>query len=419
MYFWPIKRLVLKLLILSQYFPPETGAPQNRLFQLSKKLHNLGVEITVLTAMPNYPKMKIFPEYRGRFFMFEKMEELPVFRCWIFTGTSKSIFLRLINYFSFIVTSLITGLFRIRQTDFILCESPPLFLGISAYLLSLFKRSKLIFNVSDLWPESAEKLGLVTNRALISLATSLEEFLYRKSILITGQTQGIVANISGRFPEKRVIWLKNGIDPDEFCKTKNKPDWRTTENFSDQDLLFVYAGIIGHAQGLEVILYTADILRNHLGIHFILVGDGPVLNSLDELKKTLNLTNVYFYSNRPKQEVLHMIESADAAIVPLRRLELFKGAIPSKIYETLALGKPILLGVEGEAKDIFIKEGQSGWAFVPEDPIDLSTIIKYLSNNRQEMKIAGERGYSLVSREFNLKIIVGAFLKELESLQKH
>jgi len=416
MYFWPVNCQVLKLLILSQYFPPETGAPQNRLFQLAKKLHSLGVEITVLTAMPNYPEMKIFDGYRGKCFHYEILDGLPVYRCWIFSGKSKSIITRLVNYFSFVITSLFSGIFRTRKTDFILCESPPLFLGISAYLISLFKGSKLIFNVSDLWPESAEKLGLVTNRTLLTLATKLEEFLYRKSILITGQTQGIVNNISGRFPSKSVIWLKNGIDPVEFGKTKIKMDWRSTAGFKEQDFLFIYAGIMGYAQGLEIILHAANILRNHRDIHFILVGDGPLLNSLEELKRTLNLDNVHFYRNRPKREVLPMIESADAAIVPLRRLELFKGAIPSKIYETLAMGKPILLGVEGEAKELFIEEGKSGWAFVPEDSNDLSEIIKYLSKNREEMKIAGERGSDLVSKKFNLDTIIGDFMKKLESL---
>jgi len=416
MYFWPVNCQVLKLLILSQYFPPETGAPQNRLFQLAKKLHSLGVEITVLTAMPNYPEMKIFDGYRGKCFHYEILDGLPVYRCWIYAGSSKSIVPRLLNYFSFVFTSFLTGIFRMGRFDFILCESPPLFLGISAYLISLFKGSKLIFNVSDLWPESAEKLGLVTNRTLLTLATKLEEFLYRKSILITGQTKGIVNNISGRFPSKRVIWLKNGIDPVEFGKTKIKMDWRSTAGFKEQDFLFIYAGIMGYAQGLEVILHAANILRNHRDIHFILVGDGPLLNSLEELKRTLNLDNVHFYRNRPKREVLPMIESADAAIVPLRRLELFKGAIPSKIYETLAMGKPILLGVEGEAKELFIEEGKSGWAFVPEDSNDLSEIIKYLSKNREEMKIAGERGSDLVRKKFNLDTIIGDFMKKLESL---
>ncbi|HNW74904.1 MAG TPA: glycosyltransferase family 4 protein [Bacteroidales bacterium] len=193
-------------------------------------------------------------------------------------------------------------------------------------------------------------------------------------------------------------------------------DWRSTAGFKEQDFLFIYAGIMGYAQGLEIILHAANILRNHRDIHFILVGDGPLLNSLEELKRTLNLDNVHFYRNRPKREVLPMIESADAAIVPLRRLELFKGAIPSKIYETLAMGKPILLGVEGEAKELFIEEGKSGWAFVPEDSNDLSEIIKYLSKNREEMKIAGERGSDLVSKKFNLDTIIGDFMKKLESL---
>lgn len=366
--------------------------------------------------MPNYPKMKIFDGYRRKCFHYEILDGLPVYRCWIYAGSSKSIVPRLLNYFSFVFTSFLTGLFRMGRFDFILCESPPIFLGISAYLLARTRGSQLIFNVSDLWPESAERLGLVTNRTLLKMTTRLEEFLYRHSALITGQTRGIVSNISSRFPAKRVIWLKNGIDPDALGKSFRAPDWRSKEGFGEQDLLLIYAGIMGHAQGLEVILQAANNLKGHPDIRFILVGDGPVLTSLMDMKRTLNLTHVYFFGNHPKTKVLPMIASSDAAIVPLKKLELFKGAIPSKIYETLALCKPIILGVEGEAKELFIDQGMAGWSFKPEDPESLSETIKYLYDNRDEMRLAGQRGFDLVRKDFNIEQIAGEFLRELEAL---
>jgi len=146
----------LKILILTQYFPPEVGAPQNRLYELAVRLKNKGAKITILTAMPNYPQMHIYDGYRGRCFKFENLDGIKIYRSWIYVSKKRSLFPRLLNYFSFVFSSFFTGWFRMHRFDFLLCESPPLFLGISAYLLKKLKHAKLIFNVSDLWPESAE-----------------------------------------------------------------------------------------------------------------------------------------------------------------------------------------------------------------------------------------------------------------------
>ena len=193
----------MKILILTQYFPPEVGAPQNRLFELAIRLQNKGAEISILTAMPNYPQMKIHDNYVGKFYSFEIMKGLKVYRSYIYVSKKKSIPFRLLNYFSFVISSLLVGLFKLEKYDYILCESPPLFLGISAFIVKTSKGSRMIFNVSDLWPESAEKLGLVTNKFFLRISSNLEKFLYQKSYFITGQTQGIVKNISSRFPQKK------------------------------------------------------------------------------------------------------------------------------------------------------------------------------------------------------------------------
>jgi glycosyltransferase involved in cell wall biosynthesis len=403
----------MKFLILTQYFPPETGAPQNRLLQLAKRLQKLGVEVTVLTAMPNYPQMHVYKGYRGKFYCFELIEGIPVHRCWIYTGTSKAIILRLVNYFSFVKTSFLVGLYKLGKQDFILCESPPLFLGISAWLLSIIKGARLIFNVSDLWPESAEKLGLVTNRTLLNMSTWLEEFLYRQSVLVTGQTRGIVTNIASRFPRKPVFWLKNGVDIEELSAIPADPAWRASHGFSEDDFLLLYAGILGHAQGLEVILKAANLLRNHPKIKFLLAGSGPLRDDLISLKNNLQLTNVYFLDNRPKREVVPIIRAADVALIPLRKLELFKGAIPSKIFENLAMRKPILLGVEGEALELFIDKAGAGWGFEPENAEDLAARVFFLFENQHLLNEAGNRGYAFLKQEFDLDKVASEFYQLL------
>ena len=215
----------MKLLILTQYFPPEVGAPQNRLFELALRLQKEGVDITVLTAMPNYPQMEIHEAYAGKKYVKEEMSGMTIHRTSIFVSKEKGIVKRLKNYFSFVKSSYKHGK-KLENFDFILCESPPLFLGYSAMKLSKKLNAKLIFNVSDLWPESAEKLEIVNNKFLLNRAYKLEAKCYRKSVLVTGQTQGIVKSIKTRFPEKDVYWLPNGVDLSYY-----NPDDVPTGNF--------------------------------------------------------------------------------------------------------------------------------------------------------------------------------------------
>jgi len=407
----------MRLLILTQYYPPETGAPQNRLHELATRLMAKGIEVEVHTAMPNYPKMEIFEGYQRKRFLIETIDEIKVYRSRIFVKKSSSIFYRLLNYFSFVWSSFWIGLRKLPKYDFIMVESPPLFLGISGYLLSRLKKSKMIFNVSDLWPESAEKLGLVTNKFFLKMATILEEFLYRKATLITGQTNGIVKNISDRFPDKRVYWLPNGVDLSYFNPESIQSGWRELNQFSKEDILFLYAGIIGHAQGLEVILKAARFTKNTRA-KFVLVGDGPVKNDLLQMKKEYRLDNVYFFDPVSKNEIPEIVKSADMALVPLRNIPLFEGAIPSKIFENLAMKVPLLLGVDGEAKDLFITDGKAGLFFTPEDERELSDRVFSVVSGGVNLAQLGENGRRYVNDNFNRNNIAEAFYRLLKELQQ-
>ena len=376
----------------------------------------MGIEVVVLTAMPNYPKMKIFEGYRNDIFSSEVIDGIKVYRSWIYVSKSKSIVSRLLNYFSFVKSSFFCSIFVREKIDFILCESPPLFLGITAYLLSKLKKAKLIFNVSDLWPESAEKLGLVKNRLLLSMAYKLEKFLYNKSVLVSGQTMGIVENIKQRFPHKKTYWLKNGVDISLFDATKSTSDWREEMKFKDEDFIVYYGGLMGYAQAIEVILYAAEILRDKQSIKFVLLGSGPEKEKLLQLKEKLNLSNVYFFDLVQKKEMPIILNAIDTAIIPLKKLDLFKGAIPSKIFEILAMSKPILLGVEGEAKTLFIEQGNAGLAFEPENSKDLAAQILKLQENKNLSKQYGINGNKYVTKNFNRDIIAKDFYNEIIQL---
>ena len=403
----------MKLLILTQYFPPEVGAPQNRLFELAIRLKKMGVNVTVLTAMPNYPQMKIYDGYEGKNYMYEEIEGIPVHRASIYLPKNKSIIQRLLNYFSFVYSSAQVGKNKIGDVDVILCESPPLFLGYSALYLKRKKKAKLIFNVSDLWPESAEKLGVVTNKWMLKLAYRLEEKLYRKSILVTGQTQGICKNINDRFPFVKTYWFPNGADISYYNPSTVSSDWRKDNGFNSNDVLFLYAGIIGLAQGLEIILSAAEKLMDQPSIKFILLGNGPEKEKLQVIKQEKKILNVYFFDAVSKTLMPKIVKACDAAIIPLLKLPLFLGAIPSKIFENLAMEKAVILAVDGEARELFVNQGKCALYSEPENVDDLIKNVLLLANDSLLRKELGQKGRTYVEQSFNRNTIAYNFHQEL------
>ena len=251
------------------------------------------------------------------------------------------------------------------------------------------------------------------------MAYGLEKRLYKKSDLVTGQTQGIVKSINERFPSVRTYWLPNGVDLNYFDPEKiQKKELRSMHNFKDEDILLLYAGILGHAQGLEVILKAAEQLKNETRVKFLIAGSGPLKNDLIQMKQDLKLENVIFIDIVPKKEMPALIKAVDIALVPLKKLDLFKGAIPSKIFENCAMKKMLLLGVEGEAKELFIDKGEAGLFFEPEDEVDLISQIKEIIKNPENILKYGESGRAFVNENFNRDKIAKDFYLELQSLEK-
>ncbi len=390
----------MKIQILTQYFPPEIGAPQSRLMELAIGLAKLGFSVSVLTAMPNYPTGKTFPGYSG-IFRKEMYQGIKVYRSFIFPTQSASFIKRLMNYFSFVFSSFAVGLFLPRP-DYIFTESPPLFLGITGFLLSRLKGVRWIFNVADLWPASVVELGIINKDSLIyKISNQMEAFFYRKAAIVTGQSKTILVDISKRYPDVLTYHLSNGVNPENY---------RLIEK-NNSLIRVMYAGLHGLAQGLDLILDAAKIIGEQSNIEFILIGDGPEKQNLVNQAVTSGVKNITFLDPIPKSQIPVALASADILIVPLK-IQL-TGAVPSKLYEGMAAGKPIILLAESEAAEI-VWDADCGVVVNPGDVENLITAIRFLVDNPEERKRFGKNGRQAVIKHFDQKRIVHDFASFLQ-----
>lgn len=406
----------MNLLFLTQYYPPETGAAQNRISDLAGRLAAWGHNVTILTALPSYPKGKIFEGYRGKLVLEENTDGVRLLRVWTYTTKSGRFLPRLMNYFSFVLGSILVGVAKSGPQDILIVESPPLFLGLSGLLLSKLRRSKMVFNVSDLWPESVVSLGMLRSKLLVRIATALEEFIYRRSDLITGQTQGIVDKISARMPAIPVALVTNGVDVNTFSIDLNVARDRIRRDLGVEGAFVVgYAGLHGMAQGLDTLLQAADRLRGQENIQFVFFGDGPEKIRLTELAKEKALANVRFYPPQPKVNMPSIMAAFDASIVPLKRLDLFRGALPCKLFESMAAAVPVIVSIEGEARALVERAG-AGICVPPEDAAQMAEAILQLRRDPTSRISFGQNARRYVIGNYSRRSIAKGFDQLLSNL---
>lgn len=395
----------MRLAILTQYYPPEIGAPQTRLSELAKYLSACGHDVTVLTAMPNYPSGRIYPGYDG-ILRKESLCGVRVFRTFIYPTQSARTVPRMINYLSFVASASLFGSLMLDAPDFLMVESPPLFLGIAGLWLRWCKCSKLIFNVSDLWPDSAIELGFVAKDGLAArTAYWLEEICYRSAWLITGQSKSIVENIRQRFPGRPVLHLSNGVDTELFSPDRKTVAARASLG-TDEQFVAVYAGLHGHAQGLSQILEAARVLASDTRFRFVLIGEGPEKSRLQKMANEMSLANVLFLDPRPHSEIPEILAAADAILVPL--VGQITGAVPSKIYEAMASSRPVVVIAGGEPADM-VREFRVGLSVRPNDIQGLVRALRQLSEGVQLSRALGENGRNTALQHFCRKDILERF----------
>lgn len=404
------KTRLVRVTVLTQYYPPEVGAPQARLSELVRHLRRHGHEVTVLTAMPNYPTGKVFSGYGG-VFRREDVDGTKILRAWIWPTQRATRFARIASYLSFVVSSFGVGAVALPKSDILVCESPPLFLGMTGYALARVKAARWVMNVSDLWPDSAIELGVIGPGLAARLAYSLERFCYRKAALVTGQSPGIVASIRSRHPSVNALLFSNGVDTHLFRPENRDPAVRE-ELAAGAPVIVLYAGLHGLAQGLDTVLDAAAHLDAGAA-RFVLIGDGPEKAQLVERAADRNLSNVEFRPPEPRERMPTIVASADIAVVTLRTN--LTGAVPSKLYEAMASGVPIVLAAEGESADV-VRAARCGVVVTPGDPVALADAIRTLAADAEARAAMGTAGRVAAVDTFDREELCDRLISELTAL---
>lgn len=403
----------MRFLFLTQYFHPETGAPQVRLASLVRELSRMGHRVEVVTAFPNYPAGAIFPEFRGKLYERSVWEGVPIHRTWIYASMGGGL-KRLLNYLSFTLTC-IWGLLRSERPDCVFVESPPLFLSIPGWIAARVWRAKLIFNVADLWPDSVEQLGIMRDGLLLRFARALEAWSYRRADYVNSVTEKmkkILLEVK-RVPAEKVLFLPNGVDTNLFQPMPRDQELARRLGLQDKQIV-LYAGNHGYIAGLEHALHAAKILEDRTEIHFLFVGNGSDKPRLVELARELNLDNVTFHDSVPVNELPRYMSIADFGLVTLRNCLLSEGARPAKTFVMMASGKPIVMSASGEGTQI-VNESGGGIIVLPGDPEEIASAILTLLDNSSMAEGMGEKARQYVERHFRWNDLIRNWLAQMEN----
>lgn len=404
----------MKILFITDNFPPEVNAPANRGFDHAFEWVKMGHEVTVITCHPNFPKGEIFDGYKNSLYNEEYNQGIRVVRVWSFISANEGFIKRSLDYFSFAISSFIAGVFL--KTDVILATSPQFFTALSAKLLSFIKRKPWIIEIRDLWPDSIVAVGsLSTKSNIYKLLKMLEGYFYRTAKRVVVVTDSFKQYLiqDHKITEEKIGVFKNGIIRNSLSDMNIEELKALRESLKIQSdyKIISYIGTHGLAHGLKFILHCAKSLENS-NFHFLFIGHGAEKRELLKLKDKLKLSNVTFIDTLPKSEVYKYIHLSDYALVNLKKSDEFKNVIPSKIFENILARKPILLGVEGESKKII--EGYNvGICFEPENEKEFINALHEISSLVKSKEY--DSGCDRLLSDFDRKVIaqkMGEFIEK-------
>jgi len=409
----------MHILFLTDNFPPEVNAPASRTFEHCREWVAAGHRVTVITCAPNFPTGKVFEGYRNRLFARETMAGIEVVRVWSYVTANEGFLRRTLDYVSFMVTATPASL-RVERPDIVIATSPQFFTAVAGYLVSRMRRIPFIFELRDLWPESIRAVGAMKQSTLLDWLERLELFLYRKADAVVAVTNAFRDNLAGRgIDASKIHVVTNGADLTRFQPMEKDREMVETLGLEGK-FVAGYIGTHGMAHALETLLETARLLRDEGrdDIHLLLLGNGASKEALVARARELALANVSFVDSVPKAEVVRYWSVLDASIIHLRRTDLFTTVIPSKLFECMAMGIPVLHGVQGESARI-VESEDAGQTFEPENAAELRDRLKGLSRDRDLAARLGRNGLAAV-RKYDRKHLAGRMLEVVENcLSRH
>lgn len=406
----------MNILFLTDNFPPESNAPASRTFEHAKLWVAYGHQVTVITCAPNFPTGKLFDGYHNRLYQRETMEGIKVIRVKTYITANEGLVKRTLDYLSFMAMATITSLFQSRP-DVIVATSPQFFTAVAGYMVSIFRRAPFVFELRDLWPASIAAVGAMNNGATIRTLVRLETFLYHRASLIVPVTQAFKTELVQRgISESKIRVVFNGVDPKLYQPMEK--DQTLVDELGLQDSFVIgYIGTHGMAHGLPRVVEAAALLQSEKEIVFLFAGGGAERQALESDVQERGLQNVRLLPMQPKARMPQVWSVCDVALIPLRNQPLFSSVIPSKLFECMGMGIPVVMSVpEGEATRI-VEETGCGLVVPPEDPISLVKAVMQLKTDHDllaTLKINAVKGAPGFSRENAAK----SMLEYIESTQR-
>jgi len=408
----------MRILLLHQYFLEEDDPGGSRFNEMTKQWSEQGHEITVIAGMMHYNGSHKRDEYKGKWFKQKQQGEVKVWRTHVSESYNTGFLGRLWGYFSFVFSSLWAGVFKVKgKYDIILVTSPPLFVGITAYLLSKLKRIPFVFEIRDLWPESAIDTGVVTNKAIIKLAYWFENFIYQNAKLINVLTPAFRDTLIEKkgVDPKKIIFIPNAADfslSDTILESFDAESFRNERGWSER-FVITYVGAHGVANHLEQVLHTADLLRD-TNVLFVLIGSGMQKAKLVAQASEMKLENVLFLDPVSKADVFKYILASDIGASVLKKVDTFKTVYSNKTFDYMACKKPILMAIDGVSRKL-VEEAEAGSYVEPEDPKDFAEKIRLYLKSPNRVVLEGINGYSFAKQNFDRKVLAEKYINYLQN----
>ncbi len=407
----------MHILFLTDNFPPETNAPANRTFEHCRQWVQEGHKVTVVTCVPNFPKGEVFEGYRNSPWSREEMAGIRVVRVWSYITRNEGFAKRILDYLSYMVSGSVGSLF-VRRPDIVIGTSPQFFTACAAYFVATVKRRPWVFELRDIWPESIRAVGAMQESRLLAFLERLELFLYRKATKVVAVTHAFKSNLVSRgIDASKIEVVTNGVDADAFAPAPKDPELESTLGLKDK-FVAGYIGTHGLAHSLDTLVDAAAMLRDKSEAeHFriIMLGDGADRLRLQERARSLRLTNMIFVDSVPRDQIARYWSLLDVSIIHLKKSDLFTNVIPSKLFECMAMGIPVLQGVRGESAEI-VERTEVGLTFEPENANALVDQLVMLHSDRA---LADEfrRNGPVAARQYDRKVLALKMLDVLKMVQ--